>query len=181
VTPFGPVPKQGATSPSGVTTYDYLVGPGPTPNYGQVVRIEWVGYTRASADAPLVKFDSTIDRGTGPLLVKHGSGRIVQGLEEALHTTTVGSRRRVVIPPRLAYTKNGIYGPVPVDAFKRRAWVKELAQMDAATGEVVFDIAMVEAYDDDADRGYYADLEFSKAEMAEVDKRVAAMKAAAPK
>lgn len=132
-----------------------------------------MGYTRASADAPLVKFDSTIDRGTGPLLVKHGSGRIVQGLEEALHTTTVskapphfvlsltlsltldlgcclfvgltppprafvqvGSRRRVVIPPRLAYTKNGIYGPVPVDAFKRRAWVKELAQMDAATGEV---------------------------------------------
>lgn len=47
VTPFGPVPKQGATSPSGVTTYDYLVGPGPTPNYGQVVRIEWVRHRQS--------------------------------------------------------------------------------------------------------------------------------------
>ena len=41
-TPFGPVPKQGTTSPSGVTTYNYVVGPGPTPKYGQVLRIEWV-------------------------------------------------------------------------------------------------------------------------------------------
>ena len=42
VTPFGPVPKQGTTSPSGVTSYDYVVGPGPTPKYGQVLRMEWV-------------------------------------------------------------------------------------------------------------------------------------------
>jgi len=49
-----------------------------------------VGYTRASETSPLVKFDSTLDRGTGPLLFKHGSGRLVQGLEEAIHTTTVG-------------------------------------------------------------------------------------------
>jgi FKBP-type peptidyl-prolyl cis-trans isomerase 2 len=48
-----------------------------------------VGYTRATAQSPLIKFDSTLDRGTGPLLVKHGSGRIVQGLEEAIHATTV--------------------------------------------------------------------------------------------
>lgn len=42
VTPFGPVPKQGTTSPSGVTSYDYVVGLGPTPKYGQVLRMEWV-------------------------------------------------------------------------------------------------------------------------------------------
>ena len=99
----------------------------------------------------------------------------------------MGSKTRFVIPPRLAYTKNGIYGPVPVDAFKRRAWAKEVEKMEP-TGEasasletmiiswvfsspqfvafhnkvvflaarmscqVVFDVALVEAFDDDADR-----------------------------
>jgi FKBP-type peptidyl-prolyl cis-trans isomerase len=49
-----------------------------------------------------VKFDSSLERNT-PLVFKHGSGRLVPGIEDGVHEMRVGGERRVEIPKRLGY------------------------------------------------------------------------------
>ena len=87
--PFGKLPQDQFVDKSGVRYYDYVVGQGASPEYGQVLRIEWVGYVRTSSEAELVKFDSTLSRKT-IFVFKHGNGRLVQGLDAGVHTMRVG-------------------------------------------------------------------------------------------
>ena len=173
--PFGKLPQEQFVDRSGLRYYDYVVGQGPKPAYGQVLRIEWVGYVRTSADNQLIKFDSTLSRKT-VFLFKHGNGRLVQGLDAGIHTMRVGGARRIILPPALGYTDKGLYGPIPPSPFDRQKLESLVENMSPDTGEVVFDVKLLEAYDDDADPGYYSDLSFSEDTMRSVDQRLENLK-----
>ena len=176
--PFGKLPAEQFLDKSGIRYYDYVVGQGPLPAYGQVLRIDWVGYVRTSADSELSRFDSSLSRNTA-FLFKHGNGRIVQGLDAGIHTMRVGGIRRIIIPPALGYTDKGIYGPIPPNPFDRKALENLIDRLSSNTGEVVFDVKLLEAYDDDADPGYYTDETFSAEIMRSIDQRIENMKALA--
>jgi peptidylprolyl isomerase len=183
---FGALPLTKQTDPSVgqglVPFYDFSVGDGLSPEYGQVIRIQWAGYVRTAADAPLVKFDSSIDRNS-VMLTKHGSGRLIQGLEAGIHTMKVGGKRRIVLPLRLAYTEKGIYGPIPPQADRRRALdslLEEARKNEEASAkggggggaEVVFDVHLLSAMTDDADPGYYKDDSLSPEILKEVQDHI---------
>lgn len=153
-------PSRGFQTKSGLKYFDFNEGIiGATPRYGQLVSFQYTGYYRATADSPLEVFDSVFSsdrKNKQSFLHKHGNGRIVRGIDEALHTMKVGGKRRVVVPRSIGYTDFGT-GPVPTEPSDRRKLEKFLEKLDADKGELVFDLELVMVADDENDQGYYED------------------------
>lgn len=144
---------KGVLTPSGLRYFDFAVGSGPEPRWGQLLRIHYVGYTSGKAGDQLVPFDASYERGDdGVFLEKHGNGLQCQGIEEALHTMKVGGKRRIILPPRLGYT--GDKGPIPPSKKSR----DQLFDAVTAGEPIIFDLELVSAMDDAFDRGDYDDL-----------------------
>ena len=61
------------------------------------------------------KFDSSLDRGN-PILVKLGEGKVIAGWEQGLLGMKVGEKRRLTIPPSLAYGPQGSGDVIPPNA-----------------------------------------------------------------
>mmetsp|Transcript_12572 Transcript_12572/g.18606 ORF Transcript_12572/g.18606 Transcript_12572/m.18606 type:complete len:192 (+) Transcript_12572:389-964(+) len=100
----------------------------------------------------LQEFDSD-----NAFLVKHGNGRILPGLDEGLHTIRVGGKRRIIVPPKLGFVSNGL-GPLPEAPWGRYKLNQLLNQMvEVKGGNLVFDVELRSAFDDEADQGYYED------------------------
>ena len=153
-------PSRGFQTKSGLKYFDFNEGViGATPRYGQLVSFQYTGYYRATADSPLEVFDSVFSsdrKNKQSFLHKHGNGRIVRGIDEALHSMKVGGKRRVVVPRSIGYTDFGT-GPVPTEPSDRRKLEKFLEYLDADKGELVFDLELVMVADDENDQGYYED------------------------
>lgn len=62
------------------------------------------------------KFDSSYDRGEGPLNVQIGMGRVIAGWDEAFLTMRRGEKRTLVIPYWLAYGDKGAGKMIPPKA-----------------------------------------------------------------
>lgn len=75
---FGRLPSEGFVEKSGLRYYDYAVGQGNFPRYGQVLRVEFVASAQVGAGAETVKFFSTFDRGMDTFIFKHGNGRMIR-------------------------------------------------------------------------------------------------------
>lgn len=106
----GPVANQPAAgairTASGLQYIDQAVGNGPRPQAGQTVIVHYTGYF----DDGRV-FDSSVQRGT-PFEFKLGTGAVIKGWDEGLATMNVGGKRRLIVPPELAYGARG-QGPIP--------------------------------------------------------------------
>eukprot|EP00597_Dinobryon_sp_UTEXLB2267_P016617 CAMPEP_0201097086 /NCGR_PEP_ID=MMETSP0812-20130820/6145_1 /ASSEMBLY_ACC=CAM_ASM_000668 /TAXON_ID=98059 /ORGANISM="Dinobryon sp., Strain UTEXLB2267" /LENGTH=209 /DNA_ID=CAMNT_0047351785 /DNA_START=250 /DNA_END=879 /DNA_ORIENTATION=- len=152
------IPTRGFQTKSGLKYFDIKVSDGgPTPRYGQFVTFRYSGYYRPNQDSPLDLFDSSdLAPGKQPFLQKHGNGRVIRGIDEALHTMSVGSKRRVIIPKSIGYNDFGL-GPLPQDPFRRRKLGRLLDFLDKEQGELIFDLELVSIVDDDNDQGYYDD------------------------
>jgi FKBP-type peptidyl-prolyl cis-trans isomerase len=153
-------PSRGFQTKSGLKYFDFAEGSiGKSPRYGQLVSFLYTGYYRATPDSPLQVFDSVFSsdrKNKQVFLHKHGNGRIVRGIDEALHTMKVGGKRRVVVPRAIGYTDFGT-GPVPTEPSDRRKLAKFLEFLDVDKGELVFDLELVMVADDENDQGYYED------------------------
>ena len=69
----------------------------------------------------------------------------------------VGGLRRIIIPPKLGYVDVGL-GPVPESPLARFQLNRLLNKMIAAkNGQLIFDVELLNAIDDEADQGYYND------------------------
>ncbi|XP_060109445.1 peptidyl-prolyl cis-trans isomerase FKBP11 isoform X1 [Heteronotia binoei] len=76
---------------------------------GDVIQIH---YTGSLEDGHII--DSSISR--DPLQVELGKRQIIPGLEQSLLDMCVGEKRKVIIPPHLAYGKRGSPPAIPADA-----------------------------------------------------------------
>jgi FKBP-type peptidyl-prolyl cis-trans isomerase FkpA len=98
-TPTGPSPT--TTAPYSQT--DLVVGTGAVAVTGSTVVAAYTGWLHDSSkpDAKGTEFDSGI---TQPFVL--GTGRVIRGWDQGLVGMRVGGRRRLVIPPDLAYGNN---------------------------------------------------------------------------
>lgn len=125
-----------------------------TPKFGQFVSFYYTAYYLPTPDGKLKFLDST-ERGQ-PFLQKHGNGRIIRGIEEALHTMMVGSKRRIIVPKQLGYTTFDL-GPLPEYPSRRKELGKAIDLIDQGQGQLVYDLELVHIRDDENDQGYYED------------------------
>eukprot|EP00170_Pyropia_yezoensis_P004756 contig_19386_g4770 len=147
-------PETGFVTKSGLRYFDFKVGNGDRPPaWGDLLTVSYVLYTVSPSGDRLDVADSTYARNKN-MLIHHGNGQTILGVEEALHGMRVGGRRRVVIPPALGYTNSGL-GPVPPRTTTRRALNKTLNE---GNGLVVIDLELVSMRADPGDTGLYTDL-----------------------
>jgi FKBP-type peptidyl-prolyl cis-trans isomerase len=99
-------------SPSGGGTLvieDLVVGTGATAAVGDNVTVHYVGtFTNGT------KFDSSYDRNQ-PYPFRIGAGQVIAGWDQGVPGMKVGGKRRLTIPPDLAYGSQG-RGAIPPNA-----------------------------------------------------------------
>lgn len=95
------------TTASGLKYTDLVVGKGLSPVPGQKVQIHYTGWTLDGK-----KFDSSKDRNK-PYEFIVGSGTTVLGWEEGVLTMHEGGKRKLIVPPQLAYGERGVQGVIP--------------------------------------------------------------------
>lgn len=85
---------------------DIVVGTGATAAAGDTVTVHYIGtFTNGT------KFDSSYDRGT-PYVFPVGAGRVIAGWDQGVPGMRIGGKRRLTIPPELAYGSRG-QGTIP--------------------------------------------------------------------
>ena len=93
-------PPTDSSSPAPLITEDLVVGTGPVVEVGDTVTVDYVGRLTNGA-----QFDSSYDRGV-PFTFTAGAGQVIAGWDQGVPGMRVGGRRRLTIPPHLAYGNN---------------------------------------------------------------------------
>ena len=89
---------------------DLVVGTGETAKPGQELIVHYVGRL---ADG--TQFDSSRAR-QDPLDFELGAGHVIKGWDEGVAGMRVGGKRRLTVPPQLAYGEHGLAGIIPPKA-----------------------------------------------------------------
>ena len=102
------------TTASGLQIVDSKVGTGATPRTGQTCVMHYTGWLYENG-AKGKKFDSSVDRGQ-PFEFPLGMRRVIAGWDEGIATMTVGGKRTLIIPAKLAYGDRGAAWVIPPNA-----------------------------------------------------------------
>lgn len=98
--PDGPPPQE-------LEVTEITVGDGAEAGPGDSVRVHYVGVAYSTGE----EFDDSYNRGA-PLDFPLGAGRVIAGWDTGVAGMKVGGRRRLVIPPHLAYGDRGAGGVI---------------------------------------------------------------------
>jgi peptidylprolyl isomerase len=93
--------------PADLEITDLTEGEGPEASAGSTVRVHYVGVAHSTGE----EFDASYNRGE-PLQFRLGVGQVIQGWDTGVQGMKVGGRRRLVIPPHLAYGDRGAGGVI---------------------------------------------------------------------
>ena len=94
------------TTPSGLKYIDMVVGTGVTPKVGDTVTVHYTGrFTNGKI------FDSSVGKQPFPFVL--GRGQVIKGWDEGVGSMKVGGKRKLIIPPDLAYGAQGYPGVIP--------------------------------------------------------------------
>jgi peptidylprolyl isomerase len=89
---------------------DLIVGDGEEAVSGRVVEVHYVGVSWGTGK----QFDASWDRGN-TFKFGLGKGQVIAGWDQGVAGMKVGGRRRITIPPMLAYGKRGAGGVIGPD------------------------------------------------------------------
>ena len=89
---------------------DLTVGEGATATPGQSVSVHYTGWLTNGT-----KFDSSVDR-NDPFEFNLGRGQVIPGWDQGVAGMQVGGKRKLTIPPELAYGSRGAGGVIPPNA-----------------------------------------------------------------
>ena len=98
---------QEVTMPSGLKYQDLVVGTGAEATPGKRVAVHYTGWLTNGT-----KFDSSVDRGQ-PYVFPLGGGEVIRGWDEGIVGMKVGGKRKLTIPPDLAYGAAGRQPVIP--------------------------------------------------------------------
>jgi peptidylprolyl isomerase len=93
-------PEGGA--PTDLVIEDLIVGDGTEAKAGDTVSAHYVGVSHSTGE----EFDSSWGRGQ-PLEFRLGVGMVIPGWDRGIEGMKVGGRRKLTIPPQLAYGDRG--------------------------------------------------------------------------
>ena len=88
--------------PTDLEVIDIAEGDGAEATAGSTVVAHYVGVAYSSGE----EFDASYNRGE-PLSFRLGVGQVISGWDQGIAGMRVGGRRRLVIPPHLAYGERG--------------------------------------------------------------------------
>ena len=86
---------------------DLKLGEGKVAKRGNDIKVHYTGYLASNNS----KFDSSVDRKT-PFEFKLGRGEVIPGWDRGIVGMKVGGKRKLIIPPILAYGEKGT-GTIP--------------------------------------------------------------------
>jgi peptidylprolyl isomerase len=92
----------GGEPPAELEITDIWEGNGAEANPGDVVQVHYVGVAYSTGE----EFDASWNRGD-PLEFELGAGHVIAGWDQGVQGMKVGGRRKLVIPPGLAYGDRG--------------------------------------------------------------------------
>ena len=101
--PDGPPPTE-------LVVEDLSVGDGPEAPSGTTCTMQYVGVSWSTKK----QFDASWDRGQ-PFSFGLGQGMVISGWDQGVAGMKAGGRRRITIPPNLAYGKRGAGGVIGPD------------------------------------------------------------------
>jgi peptidylprolyl isomerase len=93
--------------PSDLEVTDLSEGDGTEATAGKTVSVHYVGVAHSTGE----QFDASYDRGS-PLEFRLGTGQVISGWDNGVQGMKVGGRRKLVIPPHLAYGERGAGGVI---------------------------------------------------------------------
>jgi FKBP-type peptidyl-prolyl cis-trans isomerase len=99
------------TTPSGLKYQDLVVGNGAMAANGSQVEVNYTGWLTDGT-----KFDSSLDSGRTPLPFTIGAGMVIRGWDEGVKGMRVGGKRKLTIPPDLAYGERGYPPLIPANS-----------------------------------------------------------------
>ncbi len=97
-------------SASGLYSLDLEEGTGLAAKQGHVVTVHYTGWLPTGDE-----FDSSRDG--EPYSFQLGRRTVIAGWEEGVKGMRIGTKRRLVIPPNLAYGQRGQPGAIPPNAY----------------------------------------------------------------
>ena len=101
---------QTVTTESGLQYLDLVEGTGRQAELGDTATVHYTGWL-----ANGTKFDSSLDR-KEPFKFRVGAGQVIKGWDEGVGTMKVGGKRKLIIPPDLAYGSRGAGHVIPPNA-----------------------------------------------------------------
>lgn len=101
-----PAPGEG----EGLVIEDLVAGNGAEATPGSPVTVHYTGWLTDGT-----KFDSSVDSGR-PFQFVLGQGQVIPGWDQGVAGMKVGGKRKLTIPPALAYGEAGAGGVIPPNA-----------------------------------------------------------------
>lgn len=101
---------QPTVTPSGLQIEVLQAGSGATAAAGDTAIVHYTGWLTDGT-----KFDSSLDRGR-TFEFGLGAGMVIEGWDEGVIGMKVGGKRKLTIPPELAYGDRGVGGIIPPGA-----------------------------------------------------------------
>ena len=89
-------------APTTLETEDIVVGDGATAEVGKPIEVHYVGVSYSTGK----QFDASWDNGS-PFPFTLGAGKVIPGWDKGVVGMKVGGRRKLTIPPNMAYGASG--------------------------------------------------------------------------
>ena len=106
------IPKASGAAPTSLKVEDLIEGKGAAAKAGDKISVRYVGNLYDTNK----EFDSSWKRGKAPFQFTLGQQQVISGWDQGLLGMKVGGRRRLTIPPDLAYGAQGQPPTIPPNA-----------------------------------------------------------------